>query len=81
MERKITNILLIILLIIMMISLYSSDNIPLSSGELKNDENVKVSGFEATFTVVPIIAAICFFLRKREGEKRKKKKNDERGHR
>ena len=81
MKRKITNILLIILLIIIMISLYSSDKIPLSSSELKNDENVKVPGFEATFTILPILAAVCFFLRRREKEKKNEKKNEKRGYR
>ena len=84
-KRKITNILLIILLIIIIISLSSGDNTPFSSGELKNGESVEVPGFGAVFTVIPILAVVCLFSRKRDSREKDGNKNenenDERGHR
>jgi len=77
-KRRITNILLIILLIIIIISLYLGDNT--TSGELKSDESVGVPGFEAVFTVVPILAVVCLFFRKRESRNKNENKNDKRGH-
>ena len=70
MKRKITNILLIILLIIIIISLSSGDNTPFSSGELKNDESVEISGFEGVFAImIPLF--IAYLVRKKREEKKK----------
>jgi len=80
-KRKITNILLIILLIIIIISLSSGDNT--TSSELKSDESVEVPGFEVVFTVIPILAVVCLFFRKRDSRKKdgNKNENNKRGHR